>query len=306
MKKCCGNNIGIDYINKQNRALKHNKDTHDLALITYEPQENFSSTKLENNILGFIIIQKGECSKFNDTYCINLICSPSLDERSKGIGSILIALYIYCIMNNDDIIEKRGLLELANSYVNMGGLCLYSKYGFVYDPLLYGADCFNDYNNLPMIVEIDTKYGNSNEIIKDILLGKNKGFQKPPICSIRENDKQLLIGILMNLDKFLKLNNLEYITSYIMSNNTSIEYELLYNLLGNSPEMVEIKINELMTGELSDEDRELLSKIYVEPNIQILLNDNKQKKPQFNMKTRNKRQTNVGGSKKFKRKNKSK
>lgn len=310
MNKCCGNNIGTDYLNAQNRALKRDKNTFDLALVTFQPQENFSPTKLPENILGFIIVQKGECNKFADTYCINLICSPIDDPRAKGVGSVLIALYLYCIINNDDIIEKRGLLELANSYVNMGGLCLYSKYGFVFDPSLYGDDCFDDHNNLPMIVDIDSKYGasnkdQSNQIIKDIWTGNIKGFTKPNICNIRDNDKQLLLGLLMNLDMFLKLNKPEYIMQYVKSDNTSLEYEILYDSLGKDPAAVERKINELMSRELSDVDRQLLTNVYIPPaSPSAPLKKQAQVIPST-MVTRNRRQTTRGGLRK-RRKNKTK
>lgn len=308
MKKCCGTNIGTGYINSQSRNLKNEKNTFDLALVTFQPHENFTSTKLDENILGFIIVQKGECNKFNDTYCINLICSSIFDERAKGMGSILIALYLYCIINNNNVIDKRGLLELANSYINMGGLCLYSKYGFEYDPSLYGDDCFNDHNNLPMIVDIETKYGGSNndesnQIIKNILVGNNKGFPKPDICAIRDNDKQLLLGCLMNLNMFLDLDTPEYIISFIKSDDITVEYDVLYNSLGNNPNAVKSKINELMSKELTTNDRELLTNVYIIPQSEPVPPPLPPPKEVTTMTTRkrNRRQAILGGSRKQKK-----
>ena len=124
LKKCCLDSIGLDYLNRQNRALSSNDD-FDLAIITDKSINNI--TNLTDSIRGFIIVQKGECTKYSYVYCINLICS----QHSKG--AILIALYLYCINNSSNITDKKGLLELANSYYNMGGLCLYSKFGFQYD-----------------------------------------------------------------------------------------------------------------------------------------------------------------------------
>lgn len=273
MKNCCGNHIGTSYLNQQNRALKSKNDAYDLALITYE--KDLKPSSLSTNILGFIIVQKNECAKFQDAYCINLICSPSNDNRTKGIGSLLFALYLYCVINNNNVVEngKLGLLELANSYINIGGLCLYSKYGFEYDSSLYGDDCFNDYNNLPMIVDMKSKYEypnieRSNQILKEIALGINKGFPKPTLCSISNNHKQLLLGILSNLDNFLKQNKTEYIISFIKSDYTTVEYEILFNELSNDPSKVDAKINELIStvsSELSPNDMELLQKIYIAP-----------------------------------------
>jgi hypothetical protein len=222
LKKCCLDSIGLDYLNRQNRALSSNDD-FDLAIITDKSINNI--TNLTDSIRGFIIVQKGECTKYSYVYCINLICS----QHSKG--AILIALYLYCINNNSNITDKKGLLELANSYYNMGGLCLYSKFGFQYDNSLYGKDCFDDFNNLPMIVDLNTKYKDKNtcnQMLKNILLGTSKGFPKPSICDMR-GPRQLLLGVAMNVEKFLRLGDVNYIISYILSDNTVLNYDIFYN-----------------------------------------------------------------------------
>jgi hypothetical protein len=177
---------------------------------------------LTKNIRGFIIVQKGECTKFSDVYCVNLICS----QHSKG--AVLIALYLYCIFNNPYVTTKKGLLELANSYYNVGGLCLYSKFGFEYDRTLYGDECFSDYNNLPMIVDIPSKYTSGfNNQMKDILLGVSKGFPKPSVCDIR-GPRQQILGVAMNVELFLKLNQKDYIDNYILSDGTTLNYEYFF------------------------------------------------------------------------------
>jgi len=184
LKSCCLDSIGIHYLNSQYRSLNKNNEIFDLAVVTDKHIDQV--TNLPNSIRGFMITQKGECHKFKDAYCINLICS----QHSKG--AILIALYLYCINNNPLVLSKIGLLELANSYYNAGGLCLYSKYGFEHDSSLYGDDCFRDYNNLPMIVDLVSKYKDTescNAMLKDILLGNSKGFDRPNICNVR-GDKQ--------------------------------------------------------------------------------------------------------------------
>ena len=178
MKSCCLLNIDVNYLNDQYKELKSGNTDFDLALITSERFDSFTKvTDLPKKIRGFIITQKGECHKFPDSYCINLICS----QHSKG--SILIALFLHCIMNNPEITNKIGLLELANSYFNVGGLCLYSKYGFEYDHTLHGDECFRDYNNLPMIVDIGAKCGdqtNGSLLLKNIALSLHLfTFQTP-------------------------------------------------------------------------------------------------------------------------------
>lgn len=218
LRACCLTSIGNDYLNHQNRNMKF--EEYDLVIIT-DVDIRTSNVNLTKTIRGFIITQKGECTKFSDVHCINLICS----QHSKG--ATLIALYLYCIYNNQIITTKKGLLELANSYYNVGGLCLYSKFGFEYDANLYGDNCFSDYNNLPMIVDIPSKYTDFNKQLKDILLGVSKGFQKPDICNIR-GVRQQMLGLAMNVDLFLKLNQPTYIDNYILSDGTTLNYEYFY------------------------------------------------------------------------------
>lgn len=232
LKTCCSNNIGLDYINNQNRSLaSKNNVAFDLAIISDKPINEI--TNLVDSIRGFIIVQKGECKKFIDVYCINLICS----QHSKG--ALLIGLYLYCINNNTQISVKKGLLELGNSFYNMGGLCLYSKFGFEYDSTLYsqGQDrCFDDHNNLPMIVDLIDKYktpDNCNQMIRDILLGTNKGFPKPMICDMR-GSKQQMLGLAMNVNTFLQENVPEYITDYTLSDYTVLHYDTFYNKIMNA------------------------------------------------------------------------
>ncbi len=301
MKQCCGTNIGSDYLNSQTRALKFNKDVFDLALVTYDSHTKFNSVGLTKNILGFMIVQKGECTKFNEAYCVNLICTPTTDNRAKGIGSILMSLYIYCILNNDSVTDKTGLLELANSYINVGGLCLYSKYGFEYDVTLYGNDCFRDYNNLPMILDLSKKYdiqnrNNSNKILKDITLGTNKGFSKPNICNVRGNDKQMFLGILMNLQNFIQTNKTDYIISYVKSDGTIIDYELLYNSFGKNKTSIDTKINNLIQNQSPDldiNDMNTFKSIYIEKKANEIITTN-----QPTMMTTRKRNLSMGGYRK--------
>lgn len=144
-----------------------------------------------SGVVGFIIVELGECKKYPLAYSINLICTRKKDPV-PGIGSVLMAAYLYTILahpiNNSrrlskfpdgnatiKIVEKvgdagesvyekifqtteqlisvdhRAVLELANAYTNPGGLCMYEKYGFQFDADMY-SKCFEDEYNLPMMI----------------------------------------------------------------------------------------------------------------------------------------------------------
>lgn len=234
IKQCCGNNIGIDYINERNRDIRNQPDEFEIVVVTSEALT--PKNILPDIILGFMIVQKGECKRFSDLYCVNLICARS--DRGKGTGAILIALYLYCIYNNSAIADKIGLLELANSYINVGGLCLYSKFGFEYDSSLHGDDCFSDHNNLPMLVDIKQKYKSAdnadfNQKLIQIALAASDLFVKPPICNMR-GQKQLIMGIAKNLEKFIFENKTSYIIEdYILADGTTYNYVAFNQLVNN-------------------------------------------------------------------------
>jgi len=104
-------------------------------------------------IVGFLIAQRGECPKYPNAYAVNLICA-----RERGISSMLMGCYLYCIKRHPTYMQK-GLLELANEYNNLNGFCAYRKMGYVFDPDIYSANClkFADAGDalLPMSVDID-------------------------------------------------------------------------------------------------------------------------------------------------------
>jgi hypothetical protein len=145
-----------------------------------------SKTSLKNktkHILGFIIVEEGECKKFHDFYAVNLICARSNVEykkygknaslnRERVRGAILLGAYMFCAKK---IKQDLGLLELADGYKNIGGFFSYSKMGFVQDISLFGRNCFKDFANLPMSVEIRRytydqiiNYASGVEKLKDI------------------------------------------------------------------------------------------------------------------------------------------
>lgn len=233
MKTCCGTNIGKDYLDTSNRNLKksfeNNTYEYDFIGIFAIDITLLKSTNLEKNMMGFIIVQRGECIKFPDVYSINLICSPPSYRK----GLILFGAYIYSLINNTSINDKRGVLELANSYFNPGGLCLYTKLGFTIQNDMYGSDCFYDYYNLPMILDIQS-YGSTideqnDKLIRIINSEAGASFKKDPLCSQTDADIQKLSGLVLNLIIFVSNQMYDYIIDDKSAGDYDIHYNTLYN-----------------------------------------------------------------------------
>jgi hypothetical protein len=108
-----------------------------------------AANKKLNSVLGFIIVEKGECKRLPYAYSVNLICVRSIKEKPKG--ALLLGAYLYCIKK---IGQRYGLLELAGGYKNAAGFFAYSKMGFIKNTSLFDAQCFTDLHNLPMSIDI--------------------------------------------------------------------------------------------------------------------------------------------------------
>jgi hypothetical protein len=108
----------------------------------------FLQNKSDDNVLGFVIAELGECKREPNVYAVNLICSQS------GLGKLLLGACLYCIKFNDDVSEKKCILELAHAYKNTAGFFMYTKLGFNLDDSLIGkeGECFFDYLHIPMSV----------------------------------------------------------------------------------------------------------------------------------------------------------
>ena len=111
----------------------------------------FLRSKNGDSVLGFVIAELGECSREPNVYAVNLICSQS------GLGKLLLGACLYCIKYNDDVSEKKCILELAHAYKNTPGFFMYTKLGFNLDDSLIGeeGECFFDYLHLPMSVMLN-------------------------------------------------------------------------------------------------------------------------------------------------------
>ena len=137
--------------------LINNVDEYDV-LVAVTPDYNAVGTslrtkKVTNNkmdkVVGFIITELGECKKEPNIVSVNLICARPGTVR----GGLLMGAYLYCLKKQRSY-KKIGILELARGYLNVAGFISYTKLGFNKDLSLYGEDCFSDYANLPMSVNL--------------------------------------------------------------------------------------------------------------------------------------------------------
>ena len=139
----CGSDVGRRYrANSLDAAIFSMNPTFDIL---------FLRSKAGDNVLGFIVAELGECAKEPNVYAVNLICSQS------GLGKLLLGACLYCIKYNDDVSEKRCILELAHAYKNTPGFFMYTKLGFNLDDSLIGEEgvCFDDFLHLPMSVTLN-------------------------------------------------------------------------------------------------------------------------------------------------------
>lgn len=123
-----------------------------------------AQTDKNKSIVGFIVVEKGECKLLKELVCVNLICV----KENTIKGSVLLGAYLYCIKSSKRK-NKRGLLELAGSYSNLAGFFSYTKLGFDKDETLFNIKCFDNPENLPMSVDL-MKYEKSDII--DLVTGK--------------------------------------------------------------------------------------------------------------------------------------
>lgn len=234
---CVG--IGSSYSEKIIKSIENNPEKFDIAVMVNADAD--ANTDVDANVIGFIIVELGECQHFPNAYSVKLICS-----KNSGSGTILIGLYLYTLLShpqkqdtNAKAMERIGLLDLAASYENIGGLCMYEKFGFMYNPAMrltdkQGNKCFTDMDNLPMIVNLDKQYLGENDEVKkqaiiDIVNGVNRGFEKSKICYIKNRDIQKLVGYLRILDIYFD-NRIS-----LQKNTTSNVIEM-YDLFDNNSE----------------------------------------------------------------------
>ncbi len=244
-------------------SLTKRDEFYDILVVSDNRIENLNMELKDRlaGVVGFIIVELGECKLYPSAYSINLICTN--DSAVAGTGSILMGLYLYTILSHPentnpeegfDIpkgianinisesgtksykrkfttqealseVQHIAVLELARGYLNQGGLCMYEKFGFKYNPDMFTEDCFEDYENIPMIIDFNSLQGYSelslgekkNKILQ-ISCGNDKGFPKENLCSVRGIDQKIL-GLLMFLNYYEEHNgtidNVDYTYEYV-------------------------------------------------------------------------------------------
>lgn len=273
IENACGNNIGPDYINTI-KSLYRNPSTAsmmNMIILLDKPLDVFFDKNRQNkfntrdysgkNVLGLLITQLNECKKYPTVHTINLICSTS------GKGTLLMALYMYVIKSqpNVNVVNNQqiGLLELANGYINVGGLCMYSKFGYKYDETLYGNDCFYAYENLPMKALL-ADYNSADTIIN--ILDKtgtkpHPTFEKPAICKLANKEMQPLLGMCLNLLIILKFN--KPVKSFTTSTYVIYDYPYLWETVCNK--QIDV-LNALISDIYTNKDVNVnIEKIIVHP-----------------------------------------
>lgn len=165
--------IEVDYGRQSVRKTKNSSDLDGVFILApdhdklkrdeFSTRPEVSLKKKLKHILGFLIVEKGECRKdgYENVYAVNLICTRNQNnleyklydkrrQRERIRGAILLGAYLHCLKGAG---EKMGILELAHGYENLEGFFSYSKMGFVRRDDL---KCFTNFmQNLPMSVDLD-------------------------------------------------------------------------------------------------------------------------------------------------------
>ena len=138
-------------------------------------------------------------------------------------------------------VQQVAVLELADAYTNPGGLCMYEKFGFTFDPTMFsndslGVECFEDRDNLPMKIDFKTKPGyaelsvdEKKEKVIDITAGLDRGFPKSKICSLR-GDQQRLLGYLKSIKLYIDNEPQSSLKDYDPTSDIGILINKLQNI----------------------------------------------------------------------------
>jgi hypothetical protein len=190
----CRNKINSDYgIEIVEYAIKYND--YDLIILAKKDGDRSSKPsdpkrpkddsdpdpviRILESVVGFLIVQKGECKTYPRDYSVNLICVRDGHDILQGAAQVLLGLYLYTILERQNTTGylQRGLLELAGGYTNIKGLCLYSKFGFLPSMNLAIPDCFPYAENMPMELVFQTKY-----VLDDVRSDSDNegGYTTPP------------------------------------------------------------------------------------------------------------------------------
>ena len=140
----------------------------------YKSLRQYSRQEKNHEIIGFLIVENGECDLHPNAYAMKLICLNNIvfhKTISHYKSTILLAAYLCMIKLHS--CEQIGLLELAHGYKNMTGLCAYSKFGFQPDIGLHDPRCFSEEGNLQMSVDLSNiKFDDIIDILTNKVINK--------------------------------------------------------------------------------------------------------------------------------------
>ena len=157
--------VKVKFSDKETENARYDHKNYDILLLMTKDYANLKDYTIDeklSKVLGFIIVQKGECELHPEALAIKLICTRTSVPNLPGPpilynwvkSSILLGAYL-CMIKLSKY-EQLGLLELADGYNNLPGLCAYIKFGFREDSSLVKDGCFPNVENVAMSVRLDS------------------------------------------------------------------------------------------------------------------------------------------------------
>ena len=234
MKVLCSN-IGRSYYIEQIEKTFNDLKTYDIVFVFKKGRSsNFK------DLLGFCIVQKGECKlpEFKDTFVLNLIC---VKKHTFPVQRLLMFMYVFTMYARN---ERFGLLELANNYDNVSGLCLYNKFGFREDismktdkkdiecfPEGFGSEDDIENGSLSMYVDLKNKGINETTLLDALIRSKNIILDPDvdvfePLCDKKRYDKDTKLskqGTTQQEDVLLRRSNLAHLLELLRDKKESPE-----------------------------------------------------------------------------------
>lgn len=233
LKEICMKSVRGKYVNdtmtELSKAFKApGKKTKQKTIEKNKHYEVAILKNIEGIHVGMLIIQTGECKlqEFENTPVLRLICARS------GEGALLIYYYVqamcyaYHTLNREEC--RYGLLELADHYDNIRGLCAYDKFGFREDYSIIRKNCFGFPESLPMIVDLENV--TYDELDQVIALGyRIPQVRAPePLCN-----KKFTKGNIMKQKQKTELKNRYNLYQKLMKTNSSYHPSLLVDGKGD-------------------------------------------------------------------------
>ena len=167
----------------------------------------------DNNICAMMIVKQGACvvdsedaqkdinflvdnrhkktsnvkDQLGSQWEVNTVCAPP--KTINGLAKparYLFGLYLYSLAMNG---YNYGILELARGFANIGGLCLYSSFGFKVVPSLYCPFYTQENpNNLKMVCDIKNVYKGLEDIVN--VTKTNRILDRHEVCRQKPGEKQ--------------------------------------------------------------------------------------------------------------------